>query len=109
MQKSYRYDRVILSCKSILYAPGMLDRKVKEKVIDKFKTHATDTGSPEVQVAILSHEIKELSDHLATHRKDHSSRRGLIRMVSERRRLLRYLKHESAERYDVLVKKLGLK
>lgn len=87
----------------------MLDKKHKDKVIEKFKIHATDTGSPEVQVAILSHEMKELTEHLGTHRKDHSSRRGLLRMVSERRRLLRYLKHESGERYDVLVKKLGLK
>ena len=87
----------------------MLDKKLKDKVIEKFKIHATDTGSPEVQVAILSHEMKELADHLSTHRKDHSSRRGLLRMVSERRRVLRYLKHESAERYDALVKKLGLK
>ena len=74
----------------------MLDRKQKEKVIDKFKMHDKDTGSPQVQIAILTAEIKDLSSHLLEHKKDFSSRKGLLRKVSERRRLLKYLKREDA-------------
>lgn len=86
----------------------MLDKKIKEKVIEKFKTHAGDTGSPEVQIAILSAEMDDLSKHLATHKKDFSSRRGLLRKVSERRRLLSYLKSEDEKRHAKLVEKLKL-
>lgn len=84
----------------------MLDANRKKRVIEKFKTHATDTGSPQVQIAILSEEIKELTDHLRTHKKDFSSRRGLIKKVSERRRLMKYLKREDAKGYDELMSKL---
>ncbi len=87
----------------------MLDKKKKERIIEKFKVHPTDTGSPEVQIAITSAEMKELADHLTKHKKDHSSRRGLLRMVSERRRLLRYLKSESPERYTKLAEVLKLR
>lgn len=87
----------------------MLDKNKKEKIIAKFKTHASDTGSPEVQIAIISSEMKELATHLSTHKKDFSSRRGLLRMVGERRRLLRYLKSESVDRYRVLADKLKIK
>jgi small subunit ribosomal protein S15 len=87
----------------------MLDKKKKEKIIEKFKTHEGDTGSPEVQIAILTAEIEELTKHLEKHKKDFSSRRGLLRKVSERRRLLRYLKSESEKRYEELVSKLKLK
>ncbi len=87
----------------------MLDKSSKEKLIKKFRTHATDTGSPQVQVAILSAEVKELTKHLKTHRKDFSSRRGLIKKVSERRRLLKYLERENAVAYTELIEALGLK
>lgn len=86
-----------------------MDKKTKEKIIKKFRTHESDTGSSQVQIAILSAEIKELTEHLQTHKKDHSSRRGLLRKVSERRRLLRYLEHEDQGAFEDLVKKLKLK
>lgn len=86
----------------------MLEKKKKEAVIKKFATHAGDTGSPEVQVALLSAEIEELQEHLKTHKKDFSSRRGLLRKVSERRRLLKYLEGEKAERAEELKRKLKL-
>ena len=84
----------------------MLDANKKKRVIDKFKTHQTDTGSPQVQIAILTEEIKELTEHLRTHKKDFSSRRGLIKKVGERRRLMKYLKREDATAYDDLMAKL---
>ncbi len=87
----------------------MLDRDKKQKIIKKYQLHEGDTGSSEVQIAILSAEIDELVDHLKTHAKDHSSRRGLLRKVGERRRLLRYLKKENQTSYEGLVKKLKLK
>ena len=86
----------------------MLDRKQKEKVIDKFKMHDKDTGSPQVQIAILTAEIKDLSSHLLEHKKDFSSRKGLLRKVSERRRLLKYLKREDAKGYADLSEKLKI-
>ncbi len=87
----------------------MLDKKLKDKVIQKFKTHPNDTGSSEVQIAILSEEIRELTDHLKLHKKDFSSRRGLLKKVMTRRKLLRYLECESVERFESLVKRLKLK
>ncbi len=84
----------------------MLDPKKKQSVIAKFKTHATDTGSPQVQIAILTEEIKDLTEHLRSHKKDFSSRRGLIKKVGERRRLMKYLKREDAKAYDELMSKL---
>lgn len=87
----------------------MLNKEKKQKIIAKFRTHAGDTGSPEVQIAILTAEIEELIEHLKTHRKDHSSRRGLLRKVGERRRLLRYIQRENAASFEKLVKQLGLK
>ncbi|MBU1032661.1 30S ribosomal protein S15, partial [Patescibacteria group bacterium] len=72
----------------------MLDPKKKKRIIEKFKIHPTDTGSPQVQIAILTTEIKDLTEHLRGHKKDHSSRRGLIKKVGERRRLMKYLKRE---------------
>ncbi len=91
------------------YYACMLDIKKKQGVIKKFQTHAGDTGSSEVQIAILTTEIEELIGHLKLHPKDHSSRRGLLRKVSTRRRLMRYLKKENAESYENVVKKLKLK
>lgn len=86
----------------------MLDKRAKERIIAKFKTHASDTGSPQVQIAILTAEIKELTEHLISHKKDFSSRKGLLRKVSERRRLLKYLKREDDSAHEELVKKLKL-
>ena len=87
----------------------MLDKKKKNQLIEKFKTHANDTGSPEIQIAILTEEIKELTKHLQEHKKDHSSRRGLIRKVSLRRKLLRYLEKENLQSFESLTKKLKIK
>lgn len=87
----------------------MLDKKAKEKLIAKFATHKGDTGSTQVQTAILTDEINRLSEHLTMHRKDHSSRRGLLRKVNERRKLLRYFASEEPAAYEELVKKLKIK
>lgn len=87
----------------------MLETKKKQKIIEKNKTHQTDTGSVEVQVAILSEEIDQLAKHLKKHLKDNHSRRGLLGMVSQRKRLLNYLSKEDEKRYNSLIKKLGLK
>jgi len=87
----------------------MLDKKKKDRLIAKFRTHDKDTGSPQVQIAILTAEIKELSEHLIEHKKDNSSRKGLLRKVSERRRLLKYLKREEPKSHDDLAAALKLK
>lgn len=87
----------------------MMDTKKKQAIIKKFQTHEGDTGSSEVQIAILSAEIDELINHLKAHPKDHSSRRGLLRKVSSRRSLARYIKKENPESYEQLAKKLKLK
>lgn len=87
----------------------MLTVTDKEKLIKKYKIHEKDTGSPEVQIAIFTEEIKELTEHLKKHKKDNHSRRGLLKMVSKRKRLLDYLKREDEERHGEIVKKLGLK
>jgi small subunit ribosomal protein S15 len=87
----------------------MLDKKKKEKIIAKYKTHDSDTGSSQVQIAILTEEIKELTKHLKDHKKDFSSRRGLLRKVAERRRLLTYLHREDEKAYGRIVKDLKLK
>lgn len=87
----------------------MLDPKKKQKIIEKFRTHESDTGSPQVQIAILTTEILELTKHLKDHKKDHSSRRGLIKKVNERRRLLKYLEREDAKASDKLKADLDLK
>jgi len=94
---------------SRLSAKKMLDKKVKEKIIKKFRTHDTDTGSSQVQIAILTEEIKELTDHLKQHKHDFSSRRGLLKKVGERRKLLKYLQKENAEQFKDLAEKLKLK
>ena len=87
----------------------MLDKNKKTRIIKKYQTHEGDTGSTEVQIAILTEELKELAEHLKAHHKDHSSRRGLLRKVGERRKLLTYLKKEDNKSYEDLVKKLKLK
>jgi len=87
----------------------MLAPEEKQKIIKKYKLHELDTGSPEVQIALFSEEIKRLLLHLKKHPKDFHSKRGLLKMVGKRRRLLNYLKKEDPKRYQALVKKLGLK
>jgi small subunit ribosomal protein S15 len=87
----------------------MLDKKTKQKIIGKFKVHSTDTGSTQVQVAILTEEITQLTDHLKKHKHDHSSRRGLLKKVGERRKLLKYLQKEDEKSFEELAKKLKLK
>ena len=87
----------------------MLDKNLKEKIIEKFKTHENDTGSTEVQIAILTEEIKQLLTHLKTHKKDNYSRRGLLRKVNERRRLLKYLENENPKSYLNIIATLKLK
>ncbi|MCU1338739.1 MAG: ribosomal protein S15p [Bryobacterales bacterium] len=83
--------------------------EAKSKVITQFRIHKSDTGSPEVQVAVLSRRILELQEHFSTHAKDHHSRRGLLQMVARRRRLLDYLRSRSPERYKVLIQSLGIR
>jgi small subunit ribosomal protein S15 len=86
-----------------------LDAVQKRDIIDRFRQHESDTGSTEVQVAILSERISYLTDHFKTHAKDHHSRRGLIKLVGQRRRLLNYLKNKDIERYRTLIEQLGLR
>ncbi|GAB4260701.1 MAG: 30S ribosomal protein S15 [Deferrisomatales bacterium] len=81
----------------------------KQEVIDQFKLHEGDTGSPEVQIALLSERISYLTDHFKTHKKDHASRRGLLKLVGQRRRLLDYLKKKDIERYRTLIDRLGIR
>ena len=87
----------------------MLSRERKTDIIDRFKKHEGDTGSPEVQIAILTEQINVLTEHLKIHKKDHHSRRGLLKMVGRRRRLLNYLQGQEMERYRTVVKELGLR
>lgn len=86
-----------------------LPKEEKDKLIKGFETHKKDTGSPEVQIALFSEKIKKLAEHLKTHKKDEHSRRGLLQMVSKRRKLLDFLSKKNKDRYTALIKKLGLK
>lgn len=81
----------------------------KSELIGQFRNHNTDTGSPEVQIAILSERITYLTDHFKTHKKDHHSRRGLLKMVSQRRRLLDYVRGQDVERYRKIISELGIR
>jgi len=87
----------------------MLEKKVKQRIIAKFRTHENDTGSSQVQIAILTEEIEQLNGHLKAHKQDHSSRRGLLKKVNERRKLLKYLQKEDQAAFEELAKKLKLK
>ncbi len=87
----------------------MLDKLAKDKIIKKFKIHEADTGSAEVQIAILTEEIGRLTEHLKDHKKDFSSRRGLIRKVSQRRKLLKFLQRDNPESFAELTKRLKIK
>ncbi|SHG94652.1 small subunit ribosomal protein S15 [Anaerosphaera aminiphila DSM 21120] len=87
----------------------MLSKDEKNGIIEEYKVNEKDTGSPEVQVAILTNRINELNEHLKEHKKDHHSRRGLLKMVGKRRNLLRYLKNKDIQRYRALIEKLGIR
>jgi len=86
-----------------------LEKEDKHKIIDKFKVKEGDTGSSEVQIALLTKKINKLNEHLKKNKKDHHSRRGLVMMVGKRKRLLRYLQDNELDRYKKLIKKLGLR
>lgn len=86
-----------------------LEKETKSNLIEKFRTHESDTGSPEVQVALLTERINTLTGHFKDHKKDHSSRRGLLKLVGQRRRLLNYLKKKDFERYRSLIGELGIR
>lgn len=87
----------------------MISKEVKEKIINDYKLSEKDTGSPEVQIAILTHRINGLNEHLKDHKKDHHSRRGLLKMVGTRRNLLRYLQKKDIERYRSLIERLNIR
>ncbi|HEX8195349.1 MAG TPA: 30S ribosomal protein S15 [Pyrinomonadaceae bacterium] len=84
-------------------------KETKEQILQNYRTHESDTGSPQVQVALLTQRINELTDHFKTHKKDNHSRRGLLKMVSQRRSLLDYLKRKDIEQYHTIVERLGLR
>ncbi|HEY9577712.1 MAG TPA: 30S ribosomal protein S15 [Pseudobacillus sp.] len=86
-----------------------LTQERKNEIIDQYRTHESDTGSPEVQIAVLTEQINTLNEHLRTHKKDHHSRRGLLKMVGRRRNLLTYLRNKDVQRYRELIQKLGLR
>ena len=87
----------------------VLQKERKSELIGSYRTHDTDTGSPEVQVAILSERISSLTEHFKVHARDHHSRRGLLKLVGQRRRLLDYLKRKDSNRYADLIKRLGIR
>ena len=87
----------------------MITKEMKEAIIKEYETKAGDTGSPEVQVAVLTARINDLNEHLKVHKKDHHSRRGLLKMVGKRRNLLNYLRDKDIERYRELINRLGLR
>lgn len=87
----------------------MLATERKQGIINSYKLHDSDTGSPEVQIAILTERITYLTEHFRSHKKDHHSRRGLLKIVGQRRRLLDYLKKQEMERYRVIIEKLGIR
>jgi small subunit ribosomal protein S15 len=88
---------------------SVITAEVKQQIVSDFKNHEKDTGSPEVQIALLTRRITELTEHLKTHKKDHSSRRGLLKMVGRRNNLLKYLTREDRTRYQQIIKRLGLR
>ena len=84
-------------------------KELKEKIVSDYKTHTTDTGSSQVQIALLTQRITELTEHFKVHKKDNNSRRGLLQMVSRRRKLLDYLRHTNINEYHEIIKKLGIR
>jgi len=87
----------------------LIDKDLKQQVIEQYKTHGADTGSPEVQIAILTTRIRQLTEHMKIHKKDFHSRRGLLIMVGKRRKLLQYLRNKDFTRYQKLIQGLGLR
>ena len=87
----------------------MITKEMKSQIMKEYATKEGDTGSPEVQIAVLTYRINDLNEHLKVHKKDHHSRRGLLKMVGQRRRLLAYLKEKDIERYRSLIERLGLR
>jgi len=87
----------------------VLTTEIKKEIIDKFKLHGKDTGSPEVQIALLSNRITYLTEHFKLHKKDHHSRRGLLKLVGQRRKLLNYLKKSDVKRYQQIINELGIR
>lgn len=87
----------------------MLSKEEKIKIVEDNKIHLKDSGSPEVQVAIITNRINDLTEHFSTHKKDHNSKTGLMRLVGRRKRLLEYLKKQDVKRYEILIKKLKLR
>jgi len=87
----------------------VLSAGAKKEVIEQFKMHEKDTGSPEVQIALLTSRIQYLTDHFKVHKKDHHSRRGLLKLVGQRRRLINYLKRKDVEKYRTLIQELGIR
>ncbi len=88
---------------------GMLNKDQKQKIVQDYEVHEGDTGSPEVQIAILTKRINDLTEHLKAHRKDHSSRRGLLKMVGSRSSLLKYVNKKDPQRYQTIISRLGLR
>ncbi len=86
-----------------------LTSDTKQKLIQDYKIHENDTGSPEIQIAILSNKLNYLTEHFKVHKKDHHSRRGLLKMVSQRKKLLKYLQTKDMERYKTIIKRLGIR
>lgn len=86
-----------------------LNAEVKQKTIQELKTHETDTGSPDVQIGLITEKIRNITEHLKTHKKDHSSRRGLIKLVGKRSALMKYLKRKNKDRYTTLISKLKIR
>lgn len=86
-----------------------LDKTKKQEITNRFRLHESDTGSPEVQIAIISERLNFLAEHFRTHKKDHNSRRGLLKLVGQRRRILDYLKRIDAERYEKVIAQLGIR
>jgi len=87
----------------------VLNKEEKAKIVNSFKVHTNDTGSPEVQIALLTNRINYLTEHFSTHKKDYHSRTGLMKMVGQRKRLLEYLKKQDVKRYEIVIKKLKLR
>jgi small subunit ribosomal protein S15 len=87
----------------------LISKERKQEIVQKYQRDEKDTGSPEVQIAILTERISQLTDHLKEHKQDHSSRRGLLKMVGQRRKLLRYLENKDVERYRDLIAQLGIR
>jgi small subunit ribosomal protein S15 len=108
--KVFRRIRALIEKEPSVKGDGIVTAtERKQEIINEFKRHEGDTGSPEVQIALLSERITYLTDHFRTHKKDHHSRRGLLKIVGQRRRLLDYLKKIEVERYRTIIKALGIR